>query len=186
MWIWKNIRYPPTMSLSSFPVIFTPSGNYPATLWNTKISCSEVNCCFPKQMTSAPTPFCTLLINGNLPVEHYIHPGLSYYENFVIHRSKHGRTCAGNCPTGDQLLHQGISVSIILFADCKPESKSFLDKIGAEIAGKTGNSSSDNVEQHYAEPITISQMAKLCYFSPSHFMKFFKSKYLGTSFYSNI
>ena len=31
------------------------------------------------------------------------------------------------------------------------------------------------VEQHYASPISVAEMARLCCFSPSHFMKFFKA-----------
>lgn len=32
----------------------------------------------------------------------------------------------------------------------------------------------DYIELHYAEPISISELAKLCYFSDYHFMRFFK------------
>ena len=32
----------------------------------------------------------------------------------------------------------------------------------------------DYIEMHYAEPITVSELAKLCYFSDYHFMRFFK------------
>ena len=37
------------------------------------------------------------------------------------------------------------------------------------------------VEEHYAQPITIEEMAALCYFSKSYFMKFFKES-MGMSF----
>ena len=44
-----------------------------------------------------------------------------------------------------------------------------------------GNTSSDKLkgvldylELHYAEPVTVAQLAQLCYFSPYHFMRFFK------------
>ena len=32
----------------------------------------------------------------------------------------------------------------------------------------------DYLELHYAEPVTVAQLAQLCYFSPYHFMRFFK------------
>lgn len=32
----------------------------------------------------------------------------------------------------------------------------------------------DYIEDHYAEPISVSELAKLCYFSDYHFMRFFK------------
>ena len=36
------------------------------------------------------------------------------------------------------------------------------------------------IGEHYAEDLTIPQLAKLCYFSEYHFMRFFK-KYMGMS-----
>ena len=41
----------------------------------------------------------------------------------------------------------------------------------------------DYIDLHYAEPLTISELAELCYFSEYHFMRFFKSA-MGTSFTS--
>ena len=38
----------------------------------------------------------------------------------------------------------------------------------------------DYIDLHYAEPLTISELAELCYFSEYHFMRFFK-KYMGES-----
>ena len=35
------------------------------------------------------------------------------------------------------------------------------------------------IEEHYAEHITVEDMAKLTYYSKSHFMKFFKA-HMGT------
>lgn len=32
----------------------------------------------------------------------------------------------------------------------------------------------DYIEEHYAEPISVAELAKLCYFSEYHFMRFFK------------
>ena len=32
----------------------------------------------------------------------------------------------------------------------------------------------DYIDLHYAEPLTISELAELCYFSEYHFMRFFK------------
>ena len=48
------------------------------------------------------------------------------------------------------------------------------------LSSDTGTSSDklkqvlDYIEVHYAENITISELAKLCYFSDYHFMRFFK------------
>ena len=38
----------------------------------------------------------------------------------------------------------------------------------------------DYIDLHYAKPLTISELAELCYFSEYHFMRFFK-KYMGES-----
>lgn len=118
------------------------------------------------------------LFSGNLPVEHYIHSGLSYYEDFVSIVQSMDNLCR-NRPMGYQLSIKGYLFQLFYLlianqnqkAPTKSELKS-LEKLKFIVG---------YVEQHYAEPITISRMAELCYFSPSHFMKFFKSN-MGTSF----
>ncbi|MBQ8548803.1 MAG: helix-turn-helix domain-containing protein [Lachnospiraceae bacterium] len=62
------------------------------------------------------------------------------------------------------LSSEGISYAL-------PDRKR-LDKIKTVIS---------YVEEHYAQTITIEEMAALCYFSKSYFMKFFKES-MGTSF----
>lgn len=37
------------------------------------------------------------------------------------------------------------------------------------------------MEEHYGEPLTVEEAAALCYYSPSHFMKYFK-QYMGVPF----
>ena len=46
-----------------------------------------------------------------------------------------------------------------------PETEKVSDKIKNVL---------DYIELHYSETITVSQLAKLCYFSDYHFMRFFK------------
>lgn len=45
---------------------------------------------------------------------------------------------------------------------------------GARISSDKLKQVLDYIEQHYAEPISVSELAKLCSFSDYHFMRFFK------------
>ncbi len=118
------------------------------------------------------------LITGNLPVDSYIHPGLDYYKGFsrII---KNIDTLCQQRPTGYQLAVKGHLFQLFFLllssqtkkALSKTEQKS-LEKIKFII---------HYVEEHYSEQITVEQMANLCYYSSSHFMKFFKS-HMGVSF----
>lgn len=46
-----------------------------------------------------------------------------------------------------------------------PDTEAYSDKLKSVL---------DYIELHYAEPISVSELAKLCYFSDYHFMRFFK------------
>ena len=46
-----------------------------------------------------------------------------------------------------------------------PDTRTYSDRLKNVL---------DYIEIHYAEPISISELAKLCYFSDYHFMRFFK------------
>lgn len=118
------------------------------------------------------------LFNGALPINHYIHPGLSYYEDFLTVIEKTDELCKDR-PAGYQLALKGnlfwLFYLLITNGDQTPLTKTeqkSLKKLKFIIG---------YVEEHYQEPITIDQMARLCYFSPSHFMKFFKEN-TGSSF----
>lgn len=49
--------------------------------------------------------------------------------------------------------------------DISPDSRASSDKLKCVL---------DHIELHYSEPISVSELAKLCYFSDYHFMRFFK------------
>ena len=57
----------------------------------------------------------------------------------------------------------------VLFSDCKPatvaKSNDNIEKLKSVLR---------HVEKHFADTITIDEMAALCCFSSSHFMRFFK------------
>lgn len=118
------------------------------------------------------------LITGNLPVDCHIHPGLCYYEEFSHVIQSIDLLCQKR-PVGYQLAVKGHLFQLFFLllssqtkkAPSKTERKS-LEKIKFII---------HYVEEHYSEPITVEQMASLCYYSSSHFMKFFKT-HMGVSF----
>lgn len=49
--------------------------------------------------------------------------------------------------------------------DIYPDSRASSDKLKCVL---------DHIELHYSEPISVSELARLCYFSDYHFMRFFK------------
>ena len=122
--------------------------------------------------------FLAPLLEGKFTVEHYIRPGLSCYESILSLVQEMDSLCQTQ-PEGYQLALKGylfqLFYLLIANRNQKVPTKSelrVLEKLKYIIG---------YIETHYAEPITIPQMADLCYFSPSHFMKFFKAN-MGVSF----
>ena len=133
---------------------------------------------FSKSDDLCSSAFLTPLLNGTLPVNVHIHPGLSCYEEF----SSVIRHMDGLCeqrPTGYQLSLKGSLFQLFFLLTSNRQShmltaseEKILQKLKFII---------QYVQEHYNEPITIAQMAQLCHYSPSHFMKFFK-EHMKTSF----
>lgn len=113
------------------------------------------------------------LFRGNFITDCYIHSSLPYYEDVRDVIRAIDDTCATR-PTGYQLAVKShlfqfffIIVSNLNKKTPHQTEQKKLDKIKLIVK---------YVEEHYAEPITLSQMAELCYYSDSHFMKFFKQQ----------
>lgn len=82
-------------------------------------------------------------------------------------------------PTGYQLAVKGLLFQLfyllISFGSVRPlnpKGKKFLDKIKLILS---------HVQENYARPIPIKEVADICFYSESHFMKFFKDC-MGVSF----
>ncbi|MDD3403736.1 MAG: AraC family transcriptional regulator [Hespellia sp.] len=113
------------------------------------------------------------LFRGNLLTDCYIHSSLSYYEEIRAVIQSIDDMCSTH-PAGYQLAVKGYLYQFFFIivsnhnkkAPRNTEQKN-LDKIKLIVK---------YVEEHYAEPITLSEMASLCYYSESHFMKFFKQQ----------
>lgn len=118
--------------------------------------------------------FLSPLFRGNLLTDCYLHSSLSYYEEVRDVIRCIDAICSEQ-PNGYQLavksyLFQFFFIIISNINKKAPQNaeQKNLDKIKLVVK---------YVEEHYSEPITLTQMAKLCYYSDSHFMKFFKRRY---------
>ncbi len=108
----------------------------------------------------------------------HLTPSLSYYEEIAELLEKIDSLSDAR-PEGYQLAIKGFFYQIffILFSHKKKDlsvvqTPKSIEKMKLLIK---------YTKEHYAEPITIEQMAELLHYSPSHFMKFFKNT-MGTSF----
>lgn len=117
--------------------------------------------------------FLNPLFCGHLLTDCYIHSSLSYYEEVQKVIGCIDEICSKQM-TGYQLavksyLFQFFFIIISNLNKKAPQNAEHkkLDKLKLVIK---------YVEEHYSEPITLSQMAKLCFYSDSHFMKFFKQQ----------
>ena len=122
--------------------------------------------------------FLPLLFNGNLTIEHYIHPGLPYYEDIlaVITRMD---DLSMKRPTAYQIALKSCLFQLFYLLITNQRKKA---PTRSELRSQEKMKSViRHIADHYQEPLTIEQMADLCHFSSSHFMKFFKAN-TGTSF----
>lgn len=113
------------------------------------------------------------LFHGNLTVDCFLHHSIPQYEELKTIIENIDRVSSKR-PTGYQLAIKGYLYQFFFMivsshnekAPQKAEQKK-LDKIKIVIK---------YIEDHYGEPITLAQMASLCHYSESHFMKFFKQQ----------
>lgn len=118
------------------------------------------------------------MLAGNIPVDQHIHPGLSYYDLFSS-GIKHMDSLCDRRPVGYQLALKGGLFQLMFLLSSNQQGRSLTaaeEKTLQKIKGIV-----QYVQEHYGEPITVAQMARLCHYSQSHFMKFFK-EHMKTSF----
>lgn len=116
---------------------------------------------------------------GDLPTETVLTPALPYYTDIAACIEHIDRLCDMH-PDGYQLAIKGWLFQLFYYLvqnqknsapSSRPNAKS-LEKIKAILR---------YVEDHYSEPVTIDDMARVTHYSKSHFMKFFR-QHMGTSF----
>lgn len=123
--------------------------------------------------------FINPLMAGAIPSETFLTPSLPYYRQV----SEYIRQIDGLCeaqPEGFQLAVKGLLFQFIflLVSNQSPQENPALLQTKSLEKMKT---ILKYVEEHYAERITVEDMADLTYYSKSHFMKFFKA-HMGTGF----
>ena len=120
------------------------------------------------------------LLSGDLVFNHIITRDDPYYSKISDCLNRADKLCANGRPQGYELAIKGFLYEF-LFAlyeitetNQLPqiESNKNLDKIKDVIK---------YIEENYQHPISIEEIATVCNFSSSHFMKYFK-KVMGTSF----
>lgn len=123
--------------------------------------------------------FINPLMAGAIPSETFLTPSLPYYRQ-VSECIRQIDALCDTQPEGFQLAVKGLLFQFIflLVSNQSPqENPALLQTKSLEKMKKILK----YVEEHYAERITVEDMAELTYYSKSHFMKFFKA-HMGTGF----
>lgn len=120
------------------------------------------------------------MLHHRLHVPPYIHPGCSFYRDIIACLDQADYLCA-TCPPAYQVSvkSQIFQLFFILFSNA---SRKEISRRDYKTLEKT-KLILTYMEHHYAEKLSIKEMADVCGFSQSHFMKFFK-RAMGTSFTS--
>ena len=137
----------------------------------------------PSMLYSSHGDLCTEeyflpMLSGQLVLPSYVHPSLDFYEEAAACLNRADMLCDRR-PFAYQISvkSQLFELCFILFShavkqDTPRKNSHALEKTKLVLK---------YVETHYARKITIKEMAEICGFSQSHFMKFFKAA-VGTSF----
>lgn len=124
--------------------------------------------------------FITPLINGVIPSATFLTSTLSYYEEAAECIRQIDGLCDAQ-PLGYQLAVKGHLFEFFFLLVSNRQNKEETSHDSQSRSLEKMKAILKYVEEHYAEHISIEDMAKLTYYSKSHFMKFFKS-HMGTGF----
>lgn len=120
--------------------------------------------------------------DGDLQIRHYLSPGHSPYSEISAIIDLLDKKCDEK-EFGYQLFVKGALLQIIYLLITNPpttnerkQNDRHEDKLKTIIR---------YISTHYAETISIDEIADFCHYSPSHFMKFFKT-HTGMSFISYV
>lgn len=140
----------------------------------------QLDMLFPRQEDLCVNQYFLPLLQRQLEIPVYLDKGWESYEAAAACLDQADRLCGTRPPAYElSVKAQLFQFFYVLFSHCAPVPQSVapvknrsLDK--AKLIFKY-------IETHYAENLTIKEMAETCGFSQSHFMKFFKASF-GTSF----
>lgn len=119
------------------------------------------------------------LIEGNIPSATFFTSVLHYYNDVANCINEIDILCSEQ-QEGYQLLLKSVLFRLIYIIISHKETIEITSTIQTKSLEKL-KYTLKYVEEHYSEHITIEEMAKLTFYSKSHFMKFFKS-HIGTGF----
>ncbi|MGN0375666.1 MAG: helix-turn-helix domain-containing protein [Butyrivibrio sp.] len=133
-----------------------------------------------KYSDGVDTSYFIPLLTGNVLFNHIISKDEPHYANIAGCLDRADRLCSHNFPKGYEMAIKGYLFEFFYelygitdeYTGEKTDSSKNLDKI-KEVIKYT--------EKNYRKPISIDEIAAVCNFSSSHFMKYFK-KIMGTSF----
>lgn len=129
----------------------------------------------PDMLKSRTTDSCNLdclnpLLNGYVDFPKRIHPKVTYYDSIQACIQQMD-DLSRDKPAGYQLGIKGCLMMLLfhLYTNntkvTQVKTKKSLEKLKLVL---------EYIHNNYQNPITIEEIAEVCYYSPSHFMKFFK------------
>ena len=119
------------------------------------------------------------LLDGTLPVEHFLTPAHEVFESLSNCIRQIDLVCADQT-TGWQLAVKSALFYFFFLLISERQKKTVSISHNSKSLEKM-KTVLKYVEEHYTEKLTIDDMAKLTFYSKSHFMKFFKVN-MGTGF----
>lgn len=138
----------------------------------------------PELLSSGANDLCMLqyikpLLDGTLPVEHFLTPAHEVFESLSNCIRQIDLVCADQT-TGWQLAVKSALFYFFFLLISERQKKTVSISHNPKSLEKM-KTVLKYVEEHYTEKLTIDDMAKLTFYSKSHFMKFFKVN-MGTGF----
>lgn len=138
----------------------------------------------PELLSSGANDLCMLqymkpLLDGTLPVEHFLTPAHEVFESLSNCIRQIDLVCADQT-TGWQLAVKSALFYFFFLLISERQKKTVSISHNPKSLEKM-KTVLKYVEEHYTEKLTIDDMAKLTFYSKSHFMKFFKV-HMGTGF----
>lgn len=138
----------------------------------------------PELLSSGANDLCMLqymkpLLDGTLPMEHFLTPAHEVFESLSNCIRQIDLVCADQT-TGWQLAVKSALFYFFFLLISERQKKTVSISHNPKSLEKM-KTVLKYVEEHYTEKLTIDDMAKLTFYSKSHFMKFFKV-HMGTGF----
>lgn len=140
----------------------------------------ELDMFIPKHSDGLEASYFNPLLSGDLIFNHIITRDDQCYNLLADCLNRADNLCSMNFPKGYELAIKGYMFEFFYHLNqicetaglIKNESNKHMDKIKDVIK---------YIEENYQHPISIDEIADVCNFSSSHFMRYFK-KVMGTSF----